>query len=554
MMRVWKLKEVFVAAVLVFGVAGVARADGNHEWTGVNNKTAPPSPTGGSSQPGGISNVDDYTQQEDRINIDGGADALVKVLRVNQKNLVNDYVVRLFPIQNAVPMEIRQVFREIAAAEGGRSEVIIDTVGKKAYVWVVAPKFQIPYIEAAVKALDVPWLADNVDGSMKAYYRAKFRAIGAISNILNITASSATGTIGQANDNLVTLDTVNNSALITGEPYRVGAYLKRAPEVDQPVPQMLLEVAVYEVEVSKETRIGLDYMAWKNGPGRNLFDFVSWGSTYSQDPTNSTSINDPFVAPRTSTSADQSGHGRGCYGSINYLLTSAYLDFLEGSGRARVVSRGKILVKNGQTGTFSAVDQVLYFQTTPNETNTTSSGFAPTAVTSGSVTTNIPAWDREVTRDQKLEVGFCISVLPYIAQEITETGITMSVNDIVGQTPSGTPQVRTSCLTTTVLVKDGEPFCVGGLRRTEDVKQTQKMPILGSIPVLGYLFGHEATVKRETELVVVLTPKIRLGSESDLEMANDEDRLIRDQVEKRAALRLPRTEFGFDQWLLNSDR
>ena len=79
------------------------------------------------------------------------------------------------------------------------------------------------------------------------------------------------------------------------------------------------------------------------------------------------------------------------------------------------------------------------------------------------------------------------------------------------------------------------------------------MPILGSIPVLGWLFGHEASSKPQTEMVVVLTPRIRLGSEADLEMANEEDAQIRAQVERRADLALPETEFGFDQWLIGGD-
>jgi hypothetical protein len=52
----------------------------------------------------------------------------------------------------------------------------------------------------------------------------------------------------------------------------------------------------------------------------------------------------------------------------------------------------------------------------------------------------------------------------------------------------------------------------------------------------------------------VLTPKVRLGTEADFEMANDADKLIRAQVERRAKLTLPKTEWGFDQWLVNSDR
>ena len=61
-------------------------------------------------------------------------------------------------------------------------------------------------------------------------------------------------------------------------------------------------------------------------------------------------------------------------------------------------------------------------------------------------------------------------------------------------------------------------------------------------------------MQRETEMVVVLTPKIRLGSEADLEMANPEDALVRQQVLRLAKMPVPRTQFGFDQWLIDNGK
>ena len=330
--------------------------------------------------------------------------------------------------------------------------------------------------------------------------------------------------------------------LRTGEPYRTKSYVKYAALVDQPIPQLLLQVAVYEVEVSKEMRLGLDYIAWKNGPGRNLFEFIAWGSHRT-----------PPVP----------GDASGSYGSANYLLTSAYVDFLQGTGRARLVTRGKVLIKNSETGTLAAVDEVLHFLVQPNESNTPISGIDPTSpVTHAEYIgeeeeeeqdPDVLVHNRTLDKDAILEIGFVLQARPMIAKQTTELQIHLALNNIVGQTPSGTPQVRTHTLSSTVLVRDGQPFCLSGLRRTEDVKNTAKMPILGSIPILGYLFGHEANVQRETEMVVVLTPKIRLGTEADLEMASEQDVLVRAQVERRAKLSVPKTQFGFDQWLIGED-
>jgi len=303
--------------------------------------------------------------------------------------------------------------------------------------------------------------------------------------------------------------------------------------------------------------MGLDYIAWKNGPGRNLFEFIAWGTDFSQTVDTASSVLDPFLPARTTGSGTYDGKSRGRRCLFEYLLTSGYLDFLEGSGRARVVTRGKVLVKNGETGSISATDEVIYLRSSPNESNTPVNGIVPTLVEvegAGDTVVTTPVHNRTLTKDQALQIGFVMNVKPYIGQETTELHITLNLNNIVGQSSSGLPQVRTHKLITTALVQDGTPICIGGLRRTEDVKQTQKVPFLGDLPIIGWLFGHEATVKRESEMIVVLIPRIRLGAESDFELADERDKLVRAQVERRAKLTLPQTEFGFDQWLMDKER
>ncbi|MFP4057343.1 MAG: type II secretion system protein GspD [Candidatus Brocadiia bacterium] len=537
-----------MACVAALGLAlgGPAYPDGDHEWSDVQKKSGNPSPSQLES------NVNEYTFQDEQINIDGDQDALVKVLRTDQKMLINDYVIGVFPIQNAHPMELRNVFREIAAAEGGRAEVIRDKVKKEYFLFVLAPRFQMPYIEAAVEALDEAWVSDDIDGSHEVYYKARFRDIERVHEIATVPASADIR--GEGEDNNVDLDTVNNAALLIGEPYRSESYVKYARQVDQPIPQLLLEAAVYEVEVSKETRLGLDYIAWKNGPGRNLFDFVHWGADHKQVARNITSVYDPFLPARLPVVGKQtvaSGDVSGRYYAVNYLLTTSWLDFLAGSGRARVITKGKVLIKNGQTGSLTAVDEVIHFRTDPDEDNTPVFGINPSQPFEGN---DLTVYNRTLHKDGRLEIGFVLDVRPLIAQETTQLSISMALNNIVGQTPSGAPQVRTHSLATTVLVADGQPICIGGLRRTEEVDNAAKMPILGSIPLLGYAFGHQASAQRETEVVVVLHPTIRFGSEADLEMASEEDKLVRAQVQRRADLPLPKTEFGFDQWLLDQSK
>lgn len=538
-----------LAAAFCLCLSGLALGDGGHEWGDVAKKKGDPSPSESSS------NLNNYLYQDEQINVPGDKDGLVKVLRANQKILLNDYRVRVFPIQNASTIEIRNAFREAAAAEGGRCEVIRDKVKGEKFLFCLAPDFQMPYIEAALKELDQEWLKDNVDGSVDVYVKGKFRDISTPADIALVPASGKSGT---HDDNLGLIDGPANAAYFNGEPYRAKSFAKTIAKVDQPIPQVLLEAVVYEVDVSNMKQIGVDYMAWKNGPGRNLFEFVYWGGAYEQDAEDVTSILDPFVPRRLAVgpNAEFDGRVRGFYRSANYMLTAAYLDFLEGSGRARVVTRGKVLVKHGKTGTLEATDETLHFNVSPvaSQFGIVPDEDADDQDEGDDGDTNIPIHERRVTKEDSVSVGFRMEVVPRIGRETMQLELEMELNNIVGLTPSGPPQLRTHDLSTTVLCRDGEEICIAGLHRTEDVKETQKMPVLGSIPVLGWLFGHEKTVKRETEFVVVLRPRIRVGAEVDLLLANTEDDKIRKQVERKLALQLPKTEYGFDQWLLGEDR
>ncbi len=61
---------------------------------------------------------------------------------------------------------------------------------------------------------------------------------------------------------------------------------------------------------------------------------------------------------------------------------------------------------------------------------------------------------------------------------------------------------------TTVTVEDQQTVVIGGLMREQLVKSDEKIPLLGDIPVLGFLFRHSKTEKRKANLLLILTPYV----------------------------------------------
>jgi type II secretory pathway component GspD/PulD (secretin) len=63
------------------------------------------------------------------------------------------------------------------------------------------------------------------------------------------------------------------------------------------------------------------------------------------------------------------------------------------------------------------------------------------------------------------------------------------------------------------LLEDSQTVIFGGLRREEHTVETDQIPILGDLPLIGYFFKSRRTVATHSELVVLLSPHIYTGEE-----------------------------------------
>ncbi|WP_292302734.1 type II and III secretion system protein family protein [Mesorhizobium sp.] len=82
------------------------------------------------------------------------------------------------------------------------------------------------------------------------------------------------------------------------------------------------------------------------------------------------------------------------------------------------------------------------------------------------------------------------------------------VSDLTGFTPAGDPIFTNRKLATTVDLRDGQSFAVGGLLSSKNTRLQEQVPWLGQVPIIGALFHNSSTQKEETELVVIVTPHV----------------------------------------------
>ncbi len=82
------------------------------------------------------------------------------------------------------------------------------------------------------------------------------------------------------------------------------------------------------------------------------------------------------------------------------------------------------------------------------------------------------------------------------------------VSDIGGFTTAGDPVFNTRNLDATVELRDGQSFSVAGLLQSNTNMKQDQLPWLGDVPILGSLFKSSSFQKHDTELVVIVTPRL----------------------------------------------
>ena len=102
-------------------------------------------------------------------------------------------------------------------------------------------------------------------------------------------------------------------------------------------------------------------------------------------------------------------------------------------------------------------------------------------------------------------VGLKLKLTPHITKgdKITLDLFT-EVNSILGETPDlGKRDMKTK-----ILVTDGSTIVVGGLMRSQKIETETKVPILGDIPLLGWLFKSKSSENSKTNLLIFITPRV----------------------------------------------
>ncbi|HET7158304.1 MAG TPA: type IV pilus secretin PilQ, partial [Burkholderiales bacterium] len=289
------------------------------------------------------------------------------------------------------------------------------------------------------------------------------------------------------------IDARTNTVFVQDTTVRLEEVRKLIRKVDIPVRQVMIESRIVEAidtfSRNLGARLGYHDLTGRGrdiGPARaniggSLTDMALHSGQAAAD------VN--FIPDALSVNLPAAGIAGAPAGVLSFLLfnnrgtrfLNLELSALQADGRGKIISSPRVITADQVEALIEQGTEIPYQQAT-------SSG--ATSVTFKKATLSL-------------------KVKPQITPD---DNVIMSLNvhkDSVGvQLLSGPPSIDTKQVTTEVLVENGGTVVIGGIYTQEERSTVNKVPLLGDIPYLGFLFKNTLKVDNRNELLIFVTPRI----------------------------------------------
>jgi general secretion pathway protein D len=280
-----------------------------------------------------------------------------------------------------------------------------------------------------------------------------------------------------------------NAIVVRATPDELTLAQKIINDLDKARPEVVVDVAIMEVDKDKLRNIGLSW------PGSISFAL--------QPPTTSTS------STTTTTTTDTTSTNNGLtlnnlanLNGNNFAITvgSATANLLLSDSDTKILQNPRIRATDGQKATMKIGSRI------PVATGSYQTG-ATTAITSSLVNTQF----------QYQDVGVQIEITPTVhfdhditlKMKIEDTSESGSVT-ISGVTE---PIIAQKTSEQTIRLREGESSILAGILNKQDINSSSGIPGLGELPLLKYIFGSKSHEVVDDEVVFVLTPHVVRGQD-----------------------------------------
>jgi len=281
---------------------------------------------------------------------------------------------------------------------------------------------------------------------------------------------------------------------------RFEKYLKKLQDKVQL--QVLIDVQLLSVTLNEGKTTGIDW--------QQLYALQNFNVTLNHVSTNNVGTYDSTGI--TAIAANTVNKVASLVNIKGQVKLKEVIKFLQTQGNVTSISNPKVLTLNNQPALITAGTEYFYKLTS---TQTLAGGSGAGAQ---SANENV----------QSVFAGVLLTITPEISDDKT---ITLKINPSLSETTTNIasqdnskrnmpPDLSRRQLSSVVTVKDGHRIILGGLINTKNTLKSNKVPLLGDIPVINYLFKYEEKVKQVEELVIIIEPHIIHKAKNSVSLAD----------------------------------
>ncbi len=344
---------------------------------------------------------------------------------------------------------------------------------------LVAKKEQLERLKSYLTMLDKP---DKVTKQRLGMINLRNANAEAMMKLLNEIIAKKNYPKGAIKPS-ISADKELNALIFIASGEEIDEYKELILQLDKERQQVYVKAKILEISKKDSESIGLEYGMAAGG--------VAGGTLYDLSATFSGSTLDYFTkASQASTLGI----------SVPEMVLGVNLQLLTTNSAAHTLSEPSILCINN-------LESSIYVGQTESIKSSATQGSQST-----SLATNV------FTRE---DIGLTLKITPRISSDNkVSLDVEAKLEDVIAGTGSGLPITTKREIKTTAIVRDGERVIIGGLIRKKQTTGQTKVPLLGSIPLLGALFRSDTVSNDEVNLVVILRPYI-LGKSEDLTMLRE---------------------------------
>ena len=297
----------------------------------------------------------------------------------------------------------------------------------------------------------------------------------------------------------ITPDKASNSLVIMASPADYNNLVQVIKKLDRRSKQVFVQVLIAEVTLDKSNQVGVQVGSLSGGKTGNV---------------TAAGMFDPFGSLGTIGTILAAGGTLTPSGTASPVNVTAVLNALDKNGLLNILSTPNILTTDNKEAEINVGENV------PFQGSATQSTIGTT------------------TSVERKDIGINLKIKPQISEG---DYIRMDINQEISAVKDSKGQAIDLITTkrsakTSVVVKDKETVVIGGLIQDNEQEVVNKVPFLGDIPLLGWLFKTKSKTRNKTNLMILLTPHIVKDASDLAEMTRSQRQMFGDSAKSKEAV------------------